>query len=202
MMTGSVCNGAMALAMPPTDRFSSFHLDLGNGSALVILYLFVQRLVRYQREQRLLRRYRHETAASDSEAIESDGRLGLDLGKMTFTQASKIQKELASLEFPYTFGHSLELGFIQVRLVLCCRTEALLILPQTLAFPYPAKILNSTHQISGEEAMPKRLADTSVCSLLKFFSTQPLTVITHRSSCSTSTISRQIPRAFSKPSLA
>ena len=118
-MTGSACNGTMAIAVPPANRFSGFHLDLGSGSALVILYLFIQRLLRYQRENRLLRRYRHETAAGDREANQCDGRLGLDLGKMTFTQASKIQKELASLEFPYTFGHSLELGFIQVRSGLC-----------------------------------------------------------------------------------
>lgn len=31
-------------------------------------------------------------------------------------QASEIQYELVYLEFPRTFSHSLELGFIQVRL--------------------------------------------------------------------------------------
>jgi hypothetical protein len=103
--------------------FPSLHIGLGNGFALGILYLFVQRLLRYQRERRLLNQYRKETTAKrpkekstacDGAESPADGRLGLDLGKMTFTQASKIQKELAQLEFPYTFGHSLELGFIQV----------------------------------------------------------------------------------------
>ena len=109
----------MTIAMPPFNPFWGLHLNLGNGSALMLLYLFVQRLLRYQREKRILERYRKEIAGIDSATTRDDGRLGLDLGKMTFTQASKIQKELASLEFPYTFGHSLELGFIQVCLVPC-----------------------------------------------------------------------------------
>jgi hypothetical protein len=104
--------------------FPSMHIGLGNGLALGVLYLFIQRLLRYQRERRIIKQYRKETTstrqtekspASDGMQDPEDGRLGLDLGTMTFTQASKIQKELAQLEFPYTFGHSLELGFIQVR---------------------------------------------------------------------------------------
>jgi hypothetical protein len=107
--------------------FLSFDLKLGNALALVVFYLFIQRFLRHQRERRILRQYRLETASNRQSSIKSpigaqdggsqradDGRLGLDLRKMTFTQASKIQKELVILEFPFTSEHSLQLGFIQV----------------------------------------------------------------------------------------
>jgi hypothetical protein len=120
---GGAQNASIPEAASVRMPFPPIHIGLGNGLALGLLYLFGQRLLRYQRENRLLAQYRQETRvirqdddsdASDNPQNLADGRLGLDLGNMTFTQASKIQKELAQLEFPYTFGHSLELGFIQV----------------------------------------------------------------------------------------
>jgi hypothetical protein len=120
---GGAQNASILEAASVRMPFPPIHIGLGNGLALGLLYLFGQRLLRYQRENRLLAQYRQETRvirqdddsdASDNPQNLADGRLGLDLGNMTFTQASKIQKELAQLEFPYTFGHSLELGFIQV----------------------------------------------------------------------------------------
>lgn len=124
---GHAANATTPEAMSHRIAFPSIRIGLGNGLALGLLYLCVQRLLRYQRENRLLKRYRQEASVQQAEHPLSsggsqnpeDGRLGLDLGKMTFTQASKIQKELAQLEFPYTFGHSLELGFIQVSPLLC-----------------------------------------------------------------------------------
>jgi hypothetical protein len=116
-------NSTISTSIVPRIPFPSLRIGLGNGFALGLLYLFVQRLLRCQRENRLLKDYRQETSslqqddkshASDNMQNPAEGRFGLDLGKMTFSQASKIQKELAQLEFPYTFGHSLELGFIQV----------------------------------------------------------------------------------------
>jgi hypothetical protein len=109
---------------------STWTPSIGNILAAIPVYLVVVRLLRFQRENRIIRDYRRETSAQgdgktkewNSEANEDgndgldDGRMGLDLGHMSFTQASKIQLEIASLEFPYSFGHSLELGFIQVRL--------------------------------------------------------------------------------------
>lgn len=118
-------NSTRPEAFSDRTSFRLFRLSPGNALALGILYLFIQRLLRNHRQRRLLTQYRKETAAPNrrngdsppaGEARQGDGRLGLDLGKMSLTQASKIQKELASLEFPYTFGHSLELGFIQVRI--------------------------------------------------------------------------------------
>jgi hypothetical protein len=43
-----------------------------------------------------------------------DGRQGLDLSRMSFVQAGAIQRELLTLEFPSTFGNSLQLAFFQV----------------------------------------------------------------------------------------
>lgn len=114
---------------------STWTPSIGNILAAIPVYLVVVRILRFQREKRIIRdyRYRRDTAVqgdgtptngSDSKAgVDGDdglddGRMGLDLGTMSFTQASKIQLEIASLEFPYSFGHSLELGFIQVRLIL------------------------------------------------------------------------------------
>lgn len=108
---------------------STWTPSIGNILAAIPVYLVVVRLLRFQRENRIIRDYRRETAVQgdgkvtnglssevDGDDGQDDGRMGLDLGKMSFTQASKIQLEIASLEFPYSFGHSLELGFIQVRL--------------------------------------------------------------------------------------
>ncbi|KAJ9095349.1 hypothetical protein QFC21_005715 [Naganishia friedmannii] len=151
-----------------TDWFQlgvAMYLDFAitrNILAFGVGYLCLQNVLRFRRERALITRYRKFTAitpSNDSKAPHyleqsarnpngvkvDDGRKGLDLSKMSFLQASEIQRDLSHLEFPYTFGHSLELGFIQ-----------------TLAFPYPAKILNDTRQISRPEAMPKRLADTSI----------------------------------------
>lgn len=157
----------------------------GSILAFGLGYLCLQSILRFRRERALIRRYRRFTASApnndskpsfsieesvgDSNGVKvDDGRKGLDLSKMSFLQASEIQRDLSHLEFPYTFGHSLELGFIQVctlapsdaarRLMSFLRTL------QTLAFPYPAKIPNDTRQISRPDAMPKRLADTSVRS--------------------------------------
>jgi hypothetical protein len=114
--------------VPRTFSLSSWTPAIGNILAAVPIYLVIVRLLRFQREQRIINDYRRETEeflngtrtsvssevkGGDRDEVD-DGRMGLDLGRMSFTQASKIQLEIASLEFPYSFGHSLELGFIQV----------------------------------------------------------------------------------------
>lgn len=99
----------------------------GNIFAFALVYLCIQRILRCQRERTVIRQYRESTSVNSGSptgiqqpsGIVKDeqadgGRQGLDLSKMSFTQASEIQRQLAHLEFPYTFAHSLELGFIQV----------------------------------------------------------------------------------------
>lgn len=102
-----------------------------NIIAFGIGYLCLQAILRFRREQAIIQRYRRSTdVESNSETkppnkVEQstekgngeyvdDGRQGLDLSRMSFKQASEIQREISHLEFPYSFGHSLELGFIQV----------------------------------------------------------------------------------------
>ncbi|KAH8645348.1 hypothetical protein BX600DRAFT_391519 [Xylariales sp. PMI_506] len=101
-------------------------------ASIIIPYLVLIRLLRYQRRNQISQKY-------------GDGQNRQQLAAMTLGEASRIQRQLAELEFPRTFQRSL--GFAILK---------------TYGIPSISRLLVATSQLSADATVSKRATDTGV----------------------------------------